>query len=411
MSSSKKKAMQAIRELAEAKKGGVKRSSQLKFDEEELFDYVDEEEYQQKVQDRRAMQDFVVDDSACHAVGAVHAASPSHVLRSATPADGLGYVDDGEEYDADSYDEDEAEGAEEAEEDGPLGGQKRRRQLASLAGKKGVLSSMFKKSGSSSLDAVKKARATSAMQALTADADIDDLLTGGGADDALGLDGTITAAFKRARRTSRPASRKHAETSGATSRGVHFASPATEGATTSTAGAETAGSGPGTATQGSQATPSSRDRLSAALAAQAQSKEAPSKARARRKAEALQAAAAAARGAAAEGMDMSRSEEGEWFAMQASSAAAGAAGPAAPEADSDLPLYHVPGKETSQKVACLRVFWLDAYENSRRDPGVLYLFGKVLMEAGRPERSAAYASICVKVTGLERCMFVLPRTN
>lgn len=82
---------------------------------------MDEEEYQQKVQDRRAMQDFVVDDSACHAVGAVHAASPSHMLRSAAPADGLGYVDDGEEYDADSYDEDEAEGAEEAEEDGPLG--------------------------------------------------------------------------------------------------------------------------------------------------------------------------------------------------------------------------------------------------------------------------------------------------
>lgn len=71
-----------------------------------------------------------------------------------------------------------------------------------------------------------------------------------------------------------------------------------------------------------------------------------------------------------------------------------AASPAAAPADlpKDLPV----GSDGS-----LMVFWLDAYEDAKHSSGTVFLFGKVLVR--EPDQ---FASICVRVTNLERCMLV-----
>jgi len=51
----------------------------------------------------------------------------------------------------------------------------------------------------------------------------------------------------------------------------------------------------------------------------------------------------------------------------------------------------------------LRMYWLDAYEDPYNQPGVLYLFGKVLVAPN------TFASCCCVVRNLERVAFVLPR--
>ncbi|KAF8367286.1 pola-1, partial [Pristionchus pacificus] len=54
---------------------------------------------------------------------------------------------------------------------------------------------------------------------------------------------------------------------------------------------------------------------------------------------------------------------------------------------------------------CLRVFWLDAYEDDRKHPGVVYLFGRVFTSAGRS------SSICIVVKNIRRQLFFLPRVQ
>ena len=59
---------------------------------------------------------------------------------------------------------------------------------------------------------------------------------------------------------------------------------------------------------------------------------------------------------------------------------------------------------------CLRMYWLDMHED-HGNPGTLYIFGKTivnhdLVHKGDPQ---GWASVCLQVNNLERCMFVLPR--
>uniref|UniRef100_A0A6I8N8C0 DNA polymerase alpha 1, catalytic subunit n=1 Tax=Ornithorhynchus anatinus TaxID=9258 RepID=A0A6I8N8C0_ORNAN len=49
-------------------------------------------------------------------------------------------------------------------------------------------------------------------------------------------------------------------------------------------------------------------------------------------------------------------------------------------------------------------YWLDAYEDQHNQPGVVFLFGKVWIEA-----AGAHVSCCVTVKNIERTLYLLPR--
>ncbi|KER27418.1 hypothetical protein T265_05525 [Opisthorchis viverrini] len=53
----------------------------------------------------------------------------------------------------------------------------------------------------------------------------------------------------------------------------------------------------------------------------------------------------------------------------------------------------------------LHFYWFDAYEDSRHQPGVVYLFGKI-KDSQRPGK---FISCCLRVKDLERRIFLLPR--
>ncbi|XP_071798357.1 DNA polymerase alpha catalytic subunit-like [Asterias amurensis] len=52
----------------------------------------------------------------------------------------------------------------------------------------------------------------------------------------------------------------------------------------------------------------------------------------------------------------------------------------------------------------LRFFWLDAYEDPYKQPGTVYLFGRVWIESAK-----IYVSCCLTVKNLERVIYLLPR--
>lgn len=52
----------------------------------------------------------------------------------------------------------------------------------------------------------------------------------------------------------------------------------------------------------------------------------------------------------------------------------------------------------------LRVFWWDAYEEWFKQPGVVYLFGKVWIESAK-----THVSCCAAVRNIERRIYLLPR--
>ncbi|GFR77685.1 DNA polymerase, partial [Elysia marginata] len=54
----------------------------------------------------------------------------------------------------------------------------------------------------------------------------------------------------------------------------------------------------------------------------------------------------------------------------------------------------------------LRLYWLDAFEDAFKHPGVVYLFGKVYVESAK-----SYVSCCVTVKDIERRIFILPRVK
>lgn len=52
------------------------------------------------------------------------------------------------------------------------------------------------------------------------------------------------------------------------------------------------------------------------------------------------------------------------------------------------------------------MFWLDAYEDSFKHPGTVWLFGKVFIESAQ-----TYVSCCVTVKNIQRRIFLLKREN
>jgi len=63
-----------------------------------------------------------------------------------------------------------------------------------------------------------------------------------------------------------------------------------------------------------------------------------------------------------------------------------------------LPLVDVNGE------SILRLFWFDAFEDHLKQPGIVFLFGKVWAESAKQ-----YVSCCVSVKNIERCVYLLPR--
>ena len=63
-----------------------------------------------------------------------------------------------------------------------------------------------------------------------------------------------------------------------------------------------------------------------------------------------------------------------------------------------LPLVDVNGE------SILRLFWFDAFEDHLKQPGVVFLFGKVWVESAKQ-----HISCCVSVKNIERCVYLLPR--
>jgi len=63
-----------------------------------------------------------------------------------------------------------------------------------------------------------------------------------------------------------------------------------------------------------------------------------------------------------------------------------------------LPLLNVDGLDI------LRIFWLDAFEDHIKQPGVVYLFGKVWVES-----AATHVSCSLTIKNIERRIFLLPR--
>uniref|UniRef100_A0A8C1IJB8 DNA polymerase n=1 Tax=Cyprinus carpio TaxID=7962 RepID=A0A8C1IJB8_CYPCA len=68
---------------------------------------------------------------------------------------------------------------------------------------------------------------------------------------------------------------------------------------------------------------------------------------------------------------------------------------------SQLPLVEGPDGDM-----VFRFYWLDAFEDQYNQPGVVYLFGKVWIEAAK-----AHVSCCVAVRNIERTMYLLPREH
>lgn len=72
--------------------------------------------------------------------------------------------------------------------------------------------------------------------------------------------------------------------------------------------------------------------------------------------------------------------------------------------DVNLDLSKLPLITNEKGEQVLRFFWLDAYEDPFRQPGTVYLFGKVWIESAK-----SHVSCCVSVKNIERRIFLLPR--
>ncbi|PSN33885.1 DNA polymerase alpha catalytic subunit [Blattella germanica] len=78
-------------------------------------------------------------------------------------------------------------------------------------------------------------------------------------------------------------------------------------------------------------------------------------------------------------------------------------GPKEPDiASVDLSQLPMVTTESGEKV--LRLFWFDAYEEPYKQPGIVYLFGKVWIESAK-----THVSCCVAVKNIQRRIYLLPR--
>ncbi|XP_034238111.1 DNA polymerase alpha catalytic subunit [Thrips palmi] len=87
-----------------------------------------------------------------------------------------------------------------------------------------------------------------------------------------------------------------------------------------------------------------------------------------------------------------------WAAMQADTENS------AVPVDVNLDLSKLPLVTNEKGEQVLRLFWLDAYEDPFRQPGTVYLFGKVWIESAK-----SHVSCCVCVKNIERRIYILPR--
>lgn len=88
-----------------------------------------------------------------------------------------------------------------------------------------------------------------------------------------------------------------------------------------------------------------------------------------------------------------------WVAMES----AGASKPVQ-LVDAAVDLSKLPMTTNEKGDQVLRMFWLDAYEDPFRQPGTVYLFGKVWVESMK-----GHVSCCVAVKNIERKIYLLPR--
>ncbi|KAM6151481.1 DNA polymerase alpha catalytic subunit [Rhynchocyon petersi] len=65
---------------------------------------------------------------------------------------------------------------------------------------------------------------------------------------------------------------------------------------------------------------------------------------------------------------------------------------------------HLPLVKGADEEQVLQFYWLDAYEDQFNQPGVVFLFGKVLVESAK-----THVSCCVMVKNIERTLYFLPR--
>ncbi|KAA0172738.1 hypothetical protein FNF27_05838 [Cafeteria roenbergensis] len=408
----------ALQQLAAARRGsGRARLLDVEEEDDAVFEEVTDEQYEKLVR-KRQREDFVVDD------------------------DGFGYADDGEERYGDEAGDGEASG----EDDGSVGsdgdddegagaGRAKRARLArqrKLASRRGAaaagggIRSLFGRmagdggDGRRPADHARQGGATAAKPpsdssgataAPSGGAGLEDMLKQVDSDDDDDDDDDVAAAA--------PSGAAATGTLASSSLGANpllAGAPASSGFTVAAIRASGKGAAVGSLLAsgvGTRMAPSKRAALARAAA-----RVAPSKLAA--------ASAAAGSGAAAGEMPALPSQgggggdTGGWWAADsagvaataaAAAAASAAAGPSGDDAAAslaplpdDLPTVRARFPGASEDEDCLHVFWLDAYEDQRRNPGKLFLFGKVRVgETGR------MASCCVTVTGLERCAFVLPR--
>ncbi|XP_045609445.1 DNA polymerase alpha catalytic subunit [Procambarus clarkii] len=72
--------------------------------------------------------------------------------------------------------------------------------------------------------------------------------------------------------------------------------------------------------------------------------------------------------------------------------------------DVQIDSSHLPLTTNADGDQVLRFYWLDAYEDVYKQPGTVFLFGKVWVESAR-----TFVSCCVSVKNNERRLFLLPR--
>ena len=439
----------ALAEMASARKGGSRRTSQYEVQSEgDVFDLVDEKQYAKLVEDRRKRGDFVVDD------------------------DGTGYMDDGEEHIFDQRDGESSSGRAARRRKrggGPAtekkDGAKRARTVKGQKMMSKILIDMQKKqaevshaagrgpmsavgpgmrSGGRDAPAFSKSSASVAdLDTLLDELDDDDDDEGGGKcaphrnvrpiPRVNPGQGRARAAVRRGGAAARPAARAvqgkgDDEMPQGGDDGVESA-PADDGdcAADGTAGSDDVAAG-GRIEEGNAAAkaPTKSARLSskAALLAKARSrglKKAPAAKitpaqqtliEQERKNLRGEAMAAAAPSLGNIGMGDSASGTAQWWASSAAaqtpSSSAGDSGATASVAG--LPLQTFPDSHDEYAgEQFLDLYWFDLYEDSSAQ-GTLYLFGKVhLPERGGRGDPGAYASCCVVVPNQLRTLYFLPR--
>ncbi|RUS87909.1 hypothetical protein EGW08_004325 [Elysia chlorotica] len=77
-----------------------------------------------------------------------------------------------------------------------------------------------------------------------------------------------------------------------------------------------------------------------------------------------------------------------------------------PSSDVQVDSSQLPLVADSNGDQVLRFYWLDAFEDAYKHPGVVYLFGKVYVESAK-----CHVSCCVTVKDIERRIFILPRVK